>query len=74
MSKIQKLSDLEGQIPFSEFDFYKRYQQSFYASELGQLFCAIPFSSLADSLGLKDSRKGHNPYFSAEGKLTLNLS
>ncbi len=43
MSKIQKLSDLEPQIPFSEFDFYKRYQQSFYASELGKLFRAVPF-------------------------------
>lgn len=71
MSKIQKLSDLQPQIPFSEFDFYKRYEQSFYAGELGQLFRAIPFSSLADSLGLKDSRKGRGSYFSPEGKLAL---
>lgn len=71
MSKIQKLSQLEPTISFSEFDFHKNYQTSFRSSELGKLYRAIPFTSLAYSLGLKDTRIGRESYFSPEGKLAL---
>lgn len=71
MGKIQQLSNLEPTICFSEFDFYKSYEQSFLSSELGQLYRAIPFTSLARCLGLNDSLKGRSSYFSAEGKLAL---
>ena len=71
MSKIQKFSHLEPTIAFSEFDFYKRYEQSFHDSELGRLYRAIPFTGLAKSLGLLDCDKGRTSYFSAEGKLAL---
>lgn len=71
MRKVQKLSELEPTISFSEFDFYKRYEASFSGSELGGLYRAIPFASLANSLGLKESEKGRISYFSPEGKLAL---
>jgi Transposase domain (DUF772). len=71
MRKIQKISDLEPTIAFSEFDFYKSYETSFYNSELGGLYRAIPFTELAGSLGLKECPKGRTSYFSASGKLAL---
>ena len=73
MRKIQKISDLDPTISFSEFDFYKSYETSFYDSELGGLYRAIPFASLANSLGLKESEQGRVSYFSPEGKLALML-
>lgn len=71
MRKIQKISQLEPTIAFSEFDFYKNYEESFHAGELGKLFAAIPFSSLVRTLGLKESEKGRDSYFPPEGKLAL---
>ncbi|MFT4070584.1 MAG: transposase [Dysgonamonadaceae bacterium] len=38
---------------------------------MGKLYRAIPFTSLAESLGLKETKKGRESYFSAEGKLAL---
>lgn len=71
MRKIQKISQLEPTIAFSEFDFYKSYEESFQTSELGKLYRAIPFKFLSDSLGLKETKQGRESYFSAEGKLAL---
>jgi Transposase domain (DUF772). len=71
MRKIQKLSELQPTIAFSEFDFYKNYEHSFQTSELGGLCRAIPFTALSRSLGLKDSFKGRKSYFSGAGKLAL---
>ena len=71
MCKIQKISELEPTIAFIEFDFYKNYNHSFNTSELGSLYRAIPFGSLAQTLGLKDHVKGRDFYFPASGKLAL---
>jgi len=71
MRKIQKISDLEPTISFSEFDFYQSYQQSFPASELGHLHKAIPFDKLANTLGLHEKVDGRDSYFSPQGKLAL---
>ena len=60
---IQKTSQLEPTNAFSEFDFYESYQKSFQISELGKLYQAIPFTSLAHSLGLKETKKGRASYF-----------
>ena len=74
MGKIQKTSKLEPTIAFSEFDFYKQYQQSFQNSELGHIHQAIPFAGLVKSLGLKDNIRGRDAYFPAESKLGFNVS
>ena len=71
MSKIQKISNLEPTIAFSEFDFYQQYQQSFNNSELGLLYQAIPFAQLVRSLNLQERVKGRHSYFPASGKLAL---
>ncbi|NDV47553.1 transposase, partial [Paludibacter sp. 221] len=71
MVKIQKLSSLTPTLGFSEFDFYSDYRSGFSSSALGQLYGAIPFSSLASRLGLRDSALGRSSYFSPEGKLAL---
>lgn len=71
MRDIQKISQLEPTIAFSEFDFHKNYQASFQASELGKLYRAIPFPSVTHSLGLKEAKIGREYYFSPEGKLAL---
>lgn len=71
MRKIQKISELEPTIGFSEFDFYHHYKESFRISDLGRIFQAIPFSALAASIGLKETKQGRGSYFSATGKLAL---
>lgn len=71
MRKIQKISELEPTIGFSEFDFYHQYKEGFRVSDLGKIFQAIPFIDLANSIGLKDTKQGRGSYFSATGKLAL---
>jgi len=71
MGKIQKISDLEPTLAFSEFDFYNSYKESFTKSELGGLYTAFPFFSLSKELELKESQLGRNAYFSGPGKLGL---
>ena len=71
MRKIQRISDLEPTIAFSEFDFYQNYQQIFSNSELGRLHKAIPFVAMATSLGLQANTIGRDSYFTPEGKLAL---
>jgi Transposase domain (DUF772). len=71
MRKVQKSSELEPTIAFSEYDFYKNYERSFPDSELGGLHRAIPFKDMVAKLGLKEQSRGRSSYFSPEGKLAL---
>ena len=73
MRKIQRISELEPTIGFTEFNIYQDFNQSFLTSELGKLYQLFPFSDLASSLGLKESSSGRNAYFSPEGKIALML-
>ena len=47
MVKIQKISEIEPRLGFTEFDMLKKYRQSFATSELGRLHALFPFSELA---------------------------
>ncbi|GHT70755.1 DDE transposase [Bacteroidia bacterium] len=71
MRKIQKISDLQPTIGFTEFDIYNQYRHSFASSELGGLYRSFPFSALAKELGLQDQDSGRPSYFSPEGKIGL---
>ena len=71
MRKIQKLSELQPTLPFSEYDIYKQYQASFESSELGGVYRMLPFTSISKELGLKQHSRGRNAYFSPEGKIAL---
>jgi len=71
MRKIQKISDLQPTIGFTEFDIFRDYSRSFLLSELGKIHKLFPFSALAQSIGLKESSLGRDSYFSPEGKIAL---
>ena len=71
MVKIQKISELEPRLGFTEFDMLKKYRQSFATSELGRLHALFPFSELARQMHLKSSALGRKSYFSPEGKICL---
>ena len=71
MVKIQKISEIEPSLGFTEFDILKKYRQSFATSELGRLHSLFPFSELARQMHLKSSALGRKSYFSPEGKIAL---
>ncbi len=71
MVKIQKISEIEPRLGFTEFDMLKKYRQSFPTSELGRLHALFPFSELARQMHLKSSALGRKSYFSPEGKIAL---
>ena len=52
MVKIQKISEIEPSLGFTEFDILKKYRQSFATSELGRLHSLFPFSALARQMRL----------------------
>lgn len=63
MVKIQKISEIEPGLGFTEFDIVKSYRHSFACSELGRLHALFPFSELARTLGMKESALGRKSYF-----------
>ena len=71
MRKIQKFSEIEPTLGFTEFDFYQNFRLSFPDSELGKLRSLLPIEELAQTIGLKSRHLGRNAYFSAEGKTAL---
>lgn len=71
MVKIQKISEIEPRLGFTEFDMLKKYRQSFATSELGCLHALFPFSELAQQMHLHESSLGRKSYFSPEGKIAL---
>ena len=71
MVKIQKISEIEPCLGFTEFDMLKKYRQSFATSELGRLHALFPFSELTRQMHLKSSALGRKSYFSPEGKIAL---
>ncbi|MDR0295540.1 MAG: hypothetical protein LBH91_05035 [Prevotellaceae bacterium] len=71
MRKIQKISELQPTISFTEFEVFKDYGQSFLRSELGKLQVMLPLKSLSKELGLQESPLGRKTYFPPEGKVAL---
>lgn len=78
MAKVRKLSDIQQEFAFTEFDFYQRYSDSFKISELGRIKSLLPLREMAVSFGLIDenpknvrSKRGRKSFFTAEGKVAL---
>ena len=72
MIKIQRISEFQHSFSFlsssSQFDaFYNR----FLASDLGNIYSAIPWTDLVKEFGIKESIKGPSSYFSPKGKIAL---
>ena len=42
MAKIRKISDIQQEIAFTDFDFYQRYVDRFKTSELGRIKSLLP--------------------------------
>lgn len=73
MAKIQKISQLQPTLGFTEFDIYSNFRESFHSSELGKLYQAFPFSDFCKSIGLTGSIRGRKSYFTPEGKVALMI-
>ena len=73
MVEIQKISEIEPRLGFTEFDMLKKYRQSFATSELGRLHVLFSFSELARQMHLKSPALGRKSYFSPEGKIALMI-
>ena len=75
MAKVQQISELTPSFAFTEYDFYKEYEESFKKSELGHVYSLLPIHEMAVRFGLIDSvprkKAGRKPYFSPEGKVAL---
>lgn len=71
MRKIQKLSDLQPTLAFSEYDIFSQYKESFHQSDLGLLYRSLPFDELSKSMNLKESPLGRQSYFTGNGKIAL---
>ena len=78
MAKIVKLSDIQQEIAFTEFDFYQRYVASFKTSDIGRIKSLLPLREMAISFGLIDvkptslrTKRGRKPFFTPEGKVAL---
>lgn len=75
MAKVQKISDLSPNIPFTEFNFYYFYNKSFDNSKLGRIKKLLPLHEMAVKLGLvresKGPRAGRKSFFTPEGKVAL---
>ena len=78
MAKTQNLSDIQPEIAFSEYDFYKNYEQSFEQTELGRIKKLIPLREMAISFGLIEEhpkslrvKRGRKSFFTHEGMAAL---
>ncbi|WP_212124082.1 hypothetical protein [Bacteroides pyogenes] len=78
MAKVQNLSDIQQEIAFTEFDFYRRYEETFKSSELGRIKSHLPLGEMALSFGLIDAapksirvKRGRKCFFTPEGKVAF---
>ena len=75
MAKVQQISEITPSFAFTEFDFYKDYEESFKKCEIGRIHALLPLHEMAVRFGLVDAhprkKAGRKPYFSPEGKVAL---
>ena len=72
--KLQKIGDIQPTLPLTEFDFLKKYRESFAVSELGRIHAMLPLKEMADELAShfpKKNPQGNTPKFPPEGELAL---
>ena len=75
MSKITNFAEITPNLPFSEFNFYELYRETFEKSELGRMKKILPLHEMAESFGLVSKsmmpKRGRKSYFTPEGKVAL---
>jgi len=75
MSKVRNFAEITPNLPFSEFNFYELYRETFEKSELGRMKKILPLREMAESFGLVSKsmapKRGRKSYFTPEGKVAL---
>jgi len=75
MSNITNFAEKAPNLPFTEYDFYELYRETFEQSELGRIKRLLPLHELAASCGLVSGslrpKRGRRSYFTPEGKVAL---
>ena len=75
MSKVRNFAEITPNLPFSEFNFYELYRETFETSELGRMKQILPLREMAESFGLVNKsmapKRGRKSYFTPEGKVAL---
>ena len=72
--KLQKIGDIQPTLPFTEYDFLKKYRASFAVSELGRIHAILPLKEMAEELASHFPKKhpqGNKPTFPPEGEIAL---
>ena len=72
--KLQKIGDIQPTLPFTEYDFLKKYRESFAVSELGRIRALLPLKEMADELAShfpKKHSRGNTPMFPPDGEIAL---
>ena len=75
MTKVRNFVEITPNFPFSEFNFYELYRETFEKTELGRMKKILPLHEMAESLGLVNKsmmpKRGRKSYFTPEGKVAL---
>lgn len=75
MAKVQNFAEISPNLPFTEYNFYDFYKQTFENSELGRIKKMLPLREMAENFGLTRKcmrpERGRKPYFTPEGKVAL---
>lgn len=72
--KLQKIGDIQPTLPFTEYDFLKKFRESLAVSELGRIHAMLPLKEMAEELAshfLKKHPQGNKPLFPPEGEVAL---
>ena len=75
MTKVRKFVEITPNLPFTEYNFYEEFRESFEKTELGRMKKILPLHEMARSFGLVSGsmmpKRGRKSYFSPEGKVAL---
>lgn len=68
MAKIQQISEKTPSFAFTEFDFYKDYEESFRKSELGRFHALLPVDGLSFKFILAERQEARNHILCQHGQ------
>ena len=75
MTTVRNFAEITPNLPFSEFNFYELYRETFENSELGRMKKLLALHEMAESFGLvrksMTPKRGRKSYFTPEGKVAL---
>ena len=75
MAKVRNFAEITPNLPFTEYNFYEAWRETFDKTELGKMKRILPLHEMAQSLGLVNEslrlKRGRRSYFTPEGKVAL---